>query len=1331
MYKKTKAILSAILASVLIESTVFTSVAAPMVSYGADINIESSIGSSEELDDYEDDTNDANVTEEESNEEEIIEETESEEEESLEEDNGETESIEETESEEESLEEDNGETESGDESLGGDTEETGNTEDTESEENGSIDNNKDETEGVEESTENNKENLNETNSNEEEEIEDSLGDTEETDEDVEESESTDEKDLLDEIELENDLIVEDKPIRITPRKAVDENNLSEALQEVRLYTYENEEVNSDELLINDSYYYIELSFEEDDENQFNGIDTYKLPDGFKAYGKDVSGSFECEDYGTDEVFKGTYTINSKGLITFKFPKVYDGGYFPEYFDNTILEAKIKVKIDISEGSIEFENGQTWEIYKDRLDFDIDKVNPHIKELDNNQLELTYNIKPWIIDGSTSELVISDTLGDIDYNIIESAEYDLDSIKVKYYNDTIGQEEDFIKDTDYTLELGDNSFEIGFIGKEFKTGDSLYIEYSVLVDMVDNYYDTNIENTAEIKANDKIKKASTKSRLFKEDMNDTNNGGIDKQILNIREVSSADGKVTKFIRYGVDIDTSKVTNKDGKNFDAISNPILKDTIVKDNTTGWNKAEFELADDGFELYINDMYYYAYNILEKEADGFRLNLNNYVDYLEGNSNVHIEYDVKCVLERDYDNDSTLTNFEYNLSNICTLSGVEFTSNGFEEIVTSGETDVIIDSYKRYEAEPFGVDVNGELDKDKIKWALEINETPLKGMVVTSKISKNQDFIKESGIDLEITHNENGIFFNKELTQDKLHIEPDEIEYVDNEITFSIPVLFSEKPMGDDCDRDFNAHIVATYCTNVIDNTNEEGMNIATNDVYVKKCEVNCVAKGEGIVELPSTKVNLSKYSDAVTTIYKDEYVGYTIKLQAHELGVIPEKGLRLIDELPNELTVIEDSIYISDDNITVRIEDNKLIFENITLEDISDDIVIKYNTIVNEKLDSYNISLINRVNLYDKDNNKLGEAIAEINASRDIESSAIAGGSGYVVTDFDGKVEVEGNYIIKGEDFKFNIEADANNPKNDPINGGTILNNSEGLIDLFKNELKYVGPGEYTYYISQVVDDNIEGMNYDTSVYKVVVKIDYIDKKLQADVIISKDNEVLDEILFKNKLEEKPSEPDTKPSEPENKPSEPENKPSEPDTKPSEPENKPSEPEKPDEPENKPSEPEKPDEPENKPSEPETEPSEPDNKPDESETKPSEPETKPDTLPSGNGSSGGDNSNSSEPTNNTPITTINDNDTPLANMESNRINELAYRSRKSADESLNYIIDDMMIPLSDTPDIQTEDSLDKLPKTDDVTNKMLYEVIMFISILGLAVAFKRDKR
>lgn len=79
----------------------------------------------------------------------------------------------------------------------------------------------------------------------------------------------------------------------------------------------------------------------------------------------------------------------------------------------------------------------------------------------------------------------------------------------------------------------------------------------------------------------------------------------------------------------------------------------------------------------------------------------------------------------------------------------------------------------------------------------------------------------------------------------------------------------------------------------------------------------------------------------------------------------------------------------------------------------------------------------------------------------------------------------------------------------------------------------------------------------------------------------------------------------------------------------------------------------------------------------------------------------------------------------------MESNRINELAYRSRKSADESLNYIIDDMMIPLSDTPDIQTEDSLDKLPKTDDVTNKMLYEVIMFISILGLAVAFKRDKR
>ena len=1290
MYKKTKAILSAILASVLIESTVFTSVAAPMVSYGADINIESSIGSSEELDDYEDDTNDANVTEEESNEEEIIEETESEE-------------------EEESLEEDNGETESGDESLGGDTEETGNTEDTESEENGSIDNNKDETEGVEESTENNKENLNETNSNEEEEIEDSLGDTEETDEDVEESESTDEEDLLDEIELENDLIVEDKPIRITPRKAVDENNLSEALQEVRLYTYENEEVNSDELLINDSYYYIELSFEEDDENQFNGIDTYKLPDGFKAYGKDVSGSFECEDYGTDEVFKGTYTINSKGLITFKFPKVYDGGYFPEYFDNTILEAKIKVKIDISEGNIEFENGQTWEIYKDRLDFDIDKVNPHIKELNNNQLELTYNIKPWIIDGSTSELVISDTLGDVDYNVIESVEYDLDSIKVKYYNDILGQEEDFIKDTDYTLELGDNSFEMGFMDKEFKTGDSLYIEYSVLVDMTDSYYDTNIENTAEIKANDRIKKASTKSRLFKEDMNDTNNGGIDKQILNIREVSSADGKVTKFIRYGVDIDTSKVTNKDGKNFDAISNPILKDTIVKDNTTGWNKAEFELADDGFELYINDMYYYAYNILEKEADGFRLNLNNYVDYLEGNSNVHIEYDVKCVLERDYDNDSTLTNFEYNLSNICTLSGVGFTSNGFEEIVTSGETDVIIDSYKRYEAEPFGVDVNGELDKDKIKWALEINETPLKGMVVTSKISKNQDFIKESGIDLEITHNENGIFFNKELTQDKLHIEPDEIEYVDNEITFSIPVLFSEKPMGDDCDRDFNAHIVATYCTNVIDNTNEEGMNIATNDVYAKKCEVNCVAKGEGIVELPSTKVNLSKYSDAVTTIYKDEYVGYTIKLQAHELGVIPEKGLRLIDELPNELTVIEDSIYISDDNITVRIEDNKLIFENITLEDISDDIVIKYNTIVNEKLDSYNISLINRVNLYDKDNNKLVEAIAEINASRDIESSAIAGGSGYVVTDFDGRVEVEGNYTIKGEDFKFNIEADTNNPKNDPINGGTILNNSEGLIDLFKNELKYAGPGEYTYYISQVVDDSIEGMNYDTSVYKVVVKVGYIDKKLQADVIISEDNKVLDEILFKNKLEKKPSEPGEteKPDEPDNKPSEPDNKPSEP------------------------GETEKPDEPDNKPSEPETKPDE-SGKPSEPDNKPSEPETKPDTPPSGNGSSGGGSSNSSsEPTNNTPITTINDNDTPLANVGANRINELAYSSRKSVDESLNYIIDDMMIPLSDTPDIQTEDSLDKLPKTDDETNKMLYEVIMFISILGLAVTFKRNKR
>ena len=1247
MHKKAKALISGILASVLIESMVFTSVAAPIL----DTNtiIESNYGVDTE-------ENDANIEE--------IEDSIDDETSTFEEDDNDDKEIEES---KENIDDKENDDTIKDNEI--DTEDNENTLETDE---SKID--------IMEDAENESEEI----ADEDDTEDDEIFIDEELENDL--TEIDDEKKEL-EIKPDEDLIKEDIPFRITPRQSVDENNLSTALSDLVLYTYDNEEVEVGGNLINDKYYYIDLTFEEDADNQFNGIDTYKLPHGFTAYGKDVSGSFECIDYGTDEVFNGKYTINSSGLIKFEFPKVYDGGYFPEYFENTILEARIKVKVNIEEGFIEFDNGYIYNIYKDKLALGIDKVVPEYKELDDNTIELKYNIKPEVLDGTATECIIRDELEEIEDSTVNSIYYNKDSFIVRYYEEDDYNGVDWTEGIDYNLDINDNTFEIEFIDKELTSKDYLYIEYRVIVETNSENYDFNVNNKAEFISRDKEVISSTSTRL-KKGNKPIESDAITKKVVDIKTENSLDGSIRKRIRYSVDIDTSKFISGSGETVNVLSYPVITDNI--DYTmTGYKDESIRLDEyDNFILEVDGQRIRLDKALEIGENGrlFSLSLEEcYNYYLMNSSNIHLEYSVIVSVFRDYTANSDLSEYEFNLNNELTISGDAFTNNGNEYMKVAGSTDVLVDSFKEYVEEEFSVDVSGDLDKEKgiVKWTMETNESPLGGLVVKAKISDNQEFIKDYGIDLELTNNKSNVFFDENLTQDKLHIDQESISYENNEIKFEIPKLYSEKAMGEGCENNFDTHIVGTYYTKIINDITSNGDRIADSEVVIDSCDNGCTISGSAKIDLERDEINLSKYSDTVSTAYVGEHIGYVIKLQADSLNHFGDKQYNLVDELPFGLNLVENSIDISDSSITYRIDGNKLIFENINFINTDDIIIIKYDTIVNDKIDSYNIKLSNTATLYDKVGSELNKVVADINVSKDIESSAIAGGSGYVTTDFNAKVEVIGDYTIKGEEFSFEIIPETTNPKNDPIIGGVILNDTNGLIDLFKNDLKYTGPGEYVYKINQIDDTKIDRMIYDESVFEVKVKVEYIEKKLVAIVEISKDTNIENEIIFVNEFRknEEPSKPEEKPSEPEEKPSEPEEKPNEP----SKPEEKPDEPSKPNEP----------------------------------EEKPSEPEIKPDTKPSGNNSGSSDSSyRDSNISSNT--TTINDNITPLANMP-NSIHSI--NGSEVSQQILHTKIEEMLIPLSDLPD----EKLDSLPKTDDINNLVIYQILAILSLVGICIVYK----
>lgn len=292
MYKKTKALLSGILASILVESMVFTSVAAPITDYNTSVSIESSI---EELDDYGGDTNDANVAENDTKDE--SDNNDLEQEDSIEdniEDSVETDDIQADDKEVDNIETDDKEVDSIEDDIeaNGVEDDTENKTEDKSQENEVIDKNeeteKGENEVIKDSESNESVEVDKENNTVIDKIDEDNSDDTNIKEEVEDNE-IDESEFEDKV-LENDLVQEGVPFRITPRQAVDKNNLSTALQEVHLYTEDDEEIEEGGQLVTDKYYYLDLVFEEDDENQFNGIDTYVLPYGFKALGKDVSGN---------------------------------------------------------------------------------------------------------------------------------------------------------------------------------------------------------------------------------------------------------------------------------------------------------------------------------------------------------------------------------------------------------------------------------------------------------------------------------------------------------------------------------------------------------------------------------------------------------------------------------------------------------------------------------------------------------------------------------------------------------------------------------------------------------------------------------------------------------------------------------------------------------------------------------------------------------------------------------------------------------------------------------------------------------------------------------
>ncbi|MBQ4595668.1 MAG: hypothetical protein IJB14_01745, partial [Firmicutes bacterium] len=109
-------------------------------------------------------------------------------------------------------------------------------------------------------------------------------------------------------------------------------------------------------------------------------------------------------------------------------------------------------------------------------------------------------------------------------------------------------------------------------------------------------------------------------------------------------------------------------------------------------------------------------------------------------------------------------------------------------------------------------------------------------------------------------------------------------------------------------------------------------------------------------------------------------------------------------------------------------------------------------------------------------------------------------------------------EGNsYAIEDGAFNFEIEPADFNPTSDPIKEQYVSNDADGKISI---SAEYTEAGTYVYTLHEASGDHT-GMVFDTSVYRIEVTVtdDVETGKLVADVVVTKDGDEVDEIVFNN--------------------------------------------------------------------------------------------------------------------------------------------------------------------------------------------------------------------
>ena len=108
---------------------------------------------------------------------------------------------------------------------------------------------------------------------------------------------------------------------------------------------------------------------------------------------------------------------------------------------------------------------------------------------------------------------------------------------------------------------------------------------------------------------------------------------------------------------------------------------------------------------------------------------------------------------------------------------------------------------------------------------------------------------------------------------------------------------------------------------------------------------------------------------------------------------------------------------------------------------------------------------------------------------------------------------------NYTMVGGDFRFEIVPSTSNPTEDPIKEATEVTNTAAGEIIFINT-NYTVSGEYIYTVYEK-DGNVAGITEDNAVYTITVKIsDSTDGYLVKEVMLTKENEGVDTVVFENK-------------------------------------------------------------------------------------------------------------------------------------------------------------------------------------------------------------------